>query len=286
MRGMRRAPGRHPRRRAFGGALHRFGWWLGSAVLVMGGLYGGMQLSRSPIAQSALQYSANRLLDGTARLGLVVADIKVEGRETTDRDTILAALGAAPGTPILAMSPRRAREQLESLPWVRSAVVERRLPDTLYVRLVERKPLALWQHGGKLELIDRAGAVIPVARLDRFAKLPMVVGESAARHAAELLDMLAAEPDLASRVSAAIRVGDRRWNLRIDNAIDVLLPADAAASAWAQLARLERSSSILKRDVQVVDVRLPDRLFLRVGPEPPAKEAPTSKKGRQSANNT
>lgn len=286
MRGMRRAPGRHPRRRAFGGALHRFGWWLGSAVLVMGGLYGGMQLSRSPIAQSALQYSANRLLDGTARLGLVVADIKVEGRETTDRDTILAALGAAPGTPILAMSPRRAREQLESLPWVRSAVVERRLPDTLYVRLVERKPLALWQHGGKLELIDRAGAVIPVTRLDRFAKLPMVVGESAARHAAELLDMLATEPDLASRVSAAIRVGDRRWNLRIDNAIDVLLPADAAASAWAQLARLERSSSILKRDVQVVDVRLPDRLFLRVGPEPPAKEAPTSKKGRQSANNT
>lgn len=286
MRGMRRAPGRHPRRRAFGGALHRFGWWLGSAVLVMGGLYGGMQLSRSPIAQSALQYSANRLLDGTARLGLVVADIKVEGRETTDRDTILAALGAAPGTPILAMSPSRAREQLESLPWVRSAVVERRLPDTLYVRLVERKPLALWQHGGKLELIDRAGAVIPVTRLDRFAKLPMVVGESAARHAAELLDMLATEPDLASRVSAAIRVGDRRWNLRIDNAIDVLLPADAAASAWAQLARLERSSSILKRDVQVVDVRLPDRLFLRVGPEPPAKEAPTSKKGRQSANNT
>lgn len=286
MRGMRRTPGRRPRRRAFGGALHRFGWWLGSAVLVMGGLYGGMQLSRSPIAQSALQYSANRLLDGTARLGLVVADIKVEGRETTDRDTILASLGAAPGTPILAMSPSRAREQLESLPWVRSAVVERRLPDTLYVRLVERKPLALWQHGGKLELIDRAGAVIPVTRLDRFAKLPMVVGESAARHAAELLDMLAAEPDLASRVSAAIRVGDRRWNLRIDNAIDVLLPADAAASAWAQLARLERSSSILKRDVQVVDVRLPDRLFLRVGPEPPAKEAPTSKKGRQSANNT
>jgi cell division protein FtsQ len=286
MRGMRRAPGRHPRRRAFGGALHRFGWWLGSAGLVMGGLYGGMQLSRSPIAQSALQYSANRLLDGTARLGLVVADIKVEGRETTDRDTILAALGAAPGTPILAMSPSRAREQLESLPWVRSAVVERRLPDTLYVRLVERKPLALWQHGGKLELIDRAGAVIPLTRLDRFAKLPMVVGESAARHAAELLDMLATESDLASRVSAAIRVGDRRWNLRIDNAIDVLLPADAAASAWTQLARLERSSSILRRDVQVVGVRLPDRLFLRVGPEPPAKEAPTSKKGRQSANNT
>jgi cell division protein FtsQ len=259
--------------------------WIGVPALLAGSLYGAFQLSHSPLGQSALQYAANRMLDGTARLGLVVADIKVEGRETTDRETILTALGARPGTPILVMSPRRAKDQLEALPWVRSAVVERRLPDTLYVRLVERKPLALWQHGGKLELIDREGVVIPVKRLDRFVKLPMVVGESAASHAGEFLDMLATEPDLASRVSAAIRVGDRRWNLRIDNAIDVLLPADAAPSAWAQLARLERSSAILKRDVQVVDVRLPDRLVLRVNPEAP-KEAPTSKKGRPPAKNT
>jgi cell division protein FtsQ len=282
---MRRAAPRRPRRSAFFGRVCRFGLWIGVPVLLAGGLYGAVLLSRSPLGQAALRYTVDRMLDGTARLGLVVADIKVEGRETTDRETIVTALGAGPGTPILAMSPRRAKEQLETLPWVRSAVVERRLPDTLYVRLVERKPLALWQHGGKLELIDHEGAVIPVARLDRFAKLPMVVGESAASHAADLLDMLASEPDLASRVSAAIRVGDRRWNLRIDNAIDVLLPRDAAASAWTQLARLERSSAILKRDVQVVDVRLPDRLVLRVNPEVP-KEAPASKKGRPPAKNT
>lgn len=285
---MRRMKGTMPRRlrpSRFSALLRRFGLWIAIPVLFAGSLYGGAQLSRSPRGQAALQYSLDKILDGTARLGLVVADIKVEGRETTDRETILTALGAGPGTPILALSPRRAKEQLEALPWIRSAVVERRLPDTLYVRLVERKPLALWQHGGKLELIDHEGAVIRVTRLDRFAKLPMVVGENAAPHAAELLDMLATEPDLAARVSAAIRVGDRRWNLRIDNTIDVLLPAEAAVSAWAQLARLERSSAILKRDVQTVDVRLPDRLVLRVNPEA-SKEAPTSKKGRPPAKNT
>jgi cell division protein FtsQ len=285
MRRMRATASRRTRRSGLVGALRRLGLWVGLPALLAAGIYGAVQLSRSPLGQSALQYAGDRMIDGTARLGLVVTDIRVEGRETTDREVLLAALGAGPGTPILAMSPRRAKEQLESLPWVRSAVVERRLPDTLYVRLVERKPLALWQHGGKLELIDHEGATIPVTRLDRFAKLPMVVGARAATHAAELLDMLATEPDLASRVSAAIRVGDRRWNLRIDNTIDVLLPADAAAAAWAQLARLERSSAILKRDVQVVDVRLPDRLVLRVNPEVP-KEAPTPKKGRQTAKNT
>jgi cell division protein FtsQ len=285
MRRMREATRRRARPSGLARALYRLGLWIGIPALLAGGLFGALQFSGSAHTEAALQYAADRLLKGTAQLGLVVADIKVEGRETTDRQTILDALGAGPGSPILAMRPRRAKEQLETLPWVRSAVVERRLPDTLYVRLVERKPLALWQHSGKLELIDREGAVIPVAQLDRFAKLPLVVGESAAAHAVELIDMLATEPDLASRVNAAIRVGHRRWNLRIDNTIDVLLPADAAGSAWAQLARLERSSAILKRDVQVVDVRLPDRLVLRVSPEA-QKETPTSKKGRPSAKNT
>ena len=285
MRRMKTPAPRRPRPSRSTALFRRLGLWLGLPLLLVAGLFGVVQLTRSPVGQSALQYAADRMLSGTARLGLAVNDIKVEGRETTDRETILTALAAGPGTPILAMSPRRAKEQLEALPWVRSAVVERRLPDTLYVRLVERKPLTLWQHGGKIELIDREGAVIPVTRLDRFAKLPMVVGESAASHAAELLDMLATEPDLAARVTAAIRVGSRRWNLRIDNAIDVLLPADAPAAGWTQLARLERASAILKRDVQTVDVRLPDRLVLRVNPEAP-KEAPPSKKGRPPAKNT
>jgi cell division protein FtsQ len=285
---MRRLTGSQPRRRRrsmFSTLLRRFALWIGLPLLLAGGIFAAFQLPRLPLGQAGLEYALDRFLDGTARLGLVVADVKVEGRETTDRETILAALDAGPGTPILAMSPRRAKGRLEILPWVRSAVVERRLPDTLYVRLVERKPLALWQHSGKLDLIDREGAVIPVTRLDRFTKLPLVVGPTAASHAAELIDMLASEPDLSARVSAAIRVGDRRWNLRIDNAIDVLLPADAPAHAWAQLARLERSNAILKRDVQTVDVRLPDRLVLRVNPEA-AKEAPTPKKGRLTAKNT
>ncbi len=265
--------------------LLSFGWLVGLPVLAAAAIFGGTQAVRAPPGQSALQKAGDGLLEASAFFGLTVADIRVEGRETTDRQTIIDALGAGPGTPILAVSPERAKDRLEALPWVRSAVIERRLPDTIYVRLVERKPLALWQHNGKIELIDREGGVIPVPRLDRFAKLPMVVGPDAATHAAELLAMLAGEPDLAARVTAAVRVGGRRWNLRIDNAIDVLLPAEAPAAAWTELAGLERSSAVLKRNVQAVDLRLPDRLVLRVNPEAP-KEAPPTKKGRPAAKST
>src|SRR5262245_13832436 len=192
--------------------LLRSGWWIGALLLA----YGGVHLSSAQIAQSALQTAFDTMVEATGLVGFTVSDVTVEGRETTDPETILAALAAGPGTPILAVSPKRAKQQLETLPWVRTAVIERRLPGTLYVRLVERKPLALWQHGGKHELIDRDGAVIAVRDLSRFARLPTVVGDDAASKAAALLDMLAREPDLVARVTAAIRVDGRRWNLRVD----------------------------------------------------------------------
>jgi len=245
-------------------------------VLVAGGC-GVITAGRQPFGEALLADVAARAIAASAGLGLVVSDIEVEGRDTTDPATIMAALGAQRGTPTLAVSPSRAKQQLERLPWVRSAAIERRLPGTLYVRLVERHPLAVWQHGGRQELIDRQGEVIAVKELGRFARLPTVVGDDAARHAAALLDLLAREPDLAARVTAAIRVDDRRWNLRIDNAIDVLLPEEDPAAAWAHLAALERSDGLLKRDIRAVDLRLPDRLVVRVSSPPPSDAAPGKK---------
>ncbi len=284
-RAARTAPALPPRRRRrVARALRRSGRWALPIVLAAG-CAGGFVLSRSPVGQALLTTVEDRALMASAALGFVVNDIEVEGRTTTEAATIMAALAADRGTPILAVSPARAQRQLESLPWVRSAVIERRLPDTLYVRLVERHPLAVWQHDGKQELIDHHGEVIPVNNLSRFAKLPTVVGADAPAHAAALLAMLASEPKLAARVTAAVRVDDRRWNLRIDHMIDVLLPEEDPAGAWARLAALERQDSVLQRDIQAVDLRLPDRLVLRVN-SGAVKEAAPAKKAHISGKST
>jgi cell division protein FtsQ len=276
IRAGRAAPPSSRRRRRIAPAMRRAAPWAAAVVLAAGGC-GAVLLSRLPIGQAILDSAADRVLAASAALGLVVEDIEVEGRETTDRATIVAALSAERGTPIFAVSPRQAKQKLESLPWVRSAAIERRLPGTLFVRLVERHPLAVWQHAGKQELIDHEGAVIPVKDLTRFARLPTVVGEDAASHAVALIDMLAREPDLAARVTAAVRVDDRRWNLRIDNAIDVLLPETDLGEAWTRLAALERANKLLQRDIRTVDMRLPDRLVLRAAGPPSGEAAPAKK---------
>jgi cell division protein FtsQ len=283
MRQLRRPRVARPRRRRLPRDLRRVALWGAPAALIVGIGAGVVLSGRSPGQGSAHDLSST-LLSATGALGLTVDDIEVEGRTTTDTATILAALGAHAGSPILAVNPAHAKEQLEALPWVRSASIERRLPGTIYVRLVERTPLAVWQHDKKWELIDRDGTVIPVSDLSRFANLPTVVGGDQARHsAADLIDLLSSEPDLAARVTAVILVGDRRWDLRIDNAIEVMLPEDDAAGAWTRLAKLERINRLLQRDVQTVDMRLPDRLVMRVN-DP--KDATPAKKIRVPGKST
>jgi cell division protein FtsQ len=271
-------PARARRRRLPRHVRHAVYWAL--LVIAVAGFYGGIIAGRTPAGQAFMAQTVDGFVGITAAIGLVVTNIEVEGRETTDAATVMAALAAARGTPILSVSPNRAKEQLEKLPWVRSATIERRLPGTLFVRLVERRPLAVWQHGGIQQLIDREGAVIAVEDLSRFARLPIVVGDDAAPNAASLIDTLASEPELAARVTAAVRVGGRRWNLRIDDVIDVLLPEEGAAAAWSRLAELERANALLKRDVQTVDLRLPDRLVLRINAPPASQAAPVKKAGK------
>jgi cell division protein FtsQ len=261
--------------------------WRGKAligacvVLAAGG--SGFLLQRGGLLDALEPKLAQDGISLAAKLGLVVGNIEVDGRAMTTKAAILRAVGATRGTPILGVSPSQAKAQLEALPWVRSAAVERRLPGTLFIRLVERQPFAFWQRQGKLVLIDRDGVVITDERLDRFPGLIVIVGDEAPRRAAALIDMLATQPDIAGRVVAAVLVGGRRWNLQLDNGIDVQLPEDGPEAAWARLAQLEHSSRLLARDVQTVDMRLPDRLVVRVNPEP-AKEP--AKKGRSAAKNT
>ena len=211
------------------------------------------------VAATALE----RIVALSARLGLEVGEVLVVGRQETDRDALLSALGTGRGAPILAFDVEAARTRIEELPWVRTASVERLLPGTILLTVEERRPLALWQHDGQFALIDYEGVVITRDDFAHHGDLMVVVGEDAPQHAAALLEMLGSQPELMEHVSAAVRVGGRRWNLRMMEGIDVRLPEEGAATAWFRLAEYDREHKVLARDVEVVDLRVPDRLIVR-----------------------
>ncbi len=78
---------------------------------------------------------------------------------------------------------------------------------------------------------------------------------------------------------AAVRVGGRRWNVQLDDSIEVKLPEDDAAGAWTRLAEVERKQGILKRDLAAVDLRLPDRLVVTLPTDVIARPKPGRKPG-------
>lgn len=202
--------------------------------------------------------------------GFTVQNVYAEGRRMVPVQTLLSVLEVRRGAPIIEFDAAAARDRLEAIEWVQAATVERRLPDTIMVRLIERQPLAIWQSAGKLALIDRNGVVFGSADVARFAHLPLVVGEGAQKEAPPLFDALAAEPVLFKRVVAAIWVGGRRWNIRFDSGLEVRLPEGPIDVAWAHLSELVASRGLLERPVAAIDLRQSDRTVIRMRVEPSA----------------
>lgn len=196
-------------------------------------------------------------------VGIKVQDVTIEGRANTPEPLLEAALGVNKGDDIYGFSVEQARERIEKLSWVQSVSVERRLPGTVVVELQEKRPFAIWQHNGQFQLIDRNGAVVTNEDLGNFASLPLVVGDGAPEHAVALLDALSRYPGLQTRVVAAVRVGGRRWNLRLNTGADVMLPEGEEDPALKRLTELQSADSLLDRPLSVIDMRLPDRLVVR-----------------------
>lgn len=237
------------------------------AVTVLGGSVWAYKSGAFARTQAALSGS---IYGVTASAGFSLQALYLEGRSRTSMEDIEKALDVKRGDPILRVSVGELRERLEKIESVKQAAVERSLPDTLHVRIIEREPVALWQNDGKIALVDDNGIVMNGLDLTPYRNLPLILGDDAPKHVAELMTILASEPTLTKRFAAATHIGERRWNIRLnghDGAIDVKLPEDKAAEAWKQLADLEEKQQVLERDIKVIDLRLEGRMFLKLVPD-------------------
>ncbi len=204
-----------------------------------------------------------------ARAGLTVREVVLEGSRNAPPELVREAVGVRRGDPTLGFSPQEARARLESIAWIERAHVERRLPGTIRVVVEERRPFAIGQRDNRFAVIDREGRVVATENIGAFGRLPVVVGAGADRAAAPMVDLLRGAAEVEQRVHAMVRVGERRWNLRLRNGGDVLLPEGHEAEAMARLAELQASKALLDRPLLAIDMRQPDKLVLRPPPPPP-----------------
>lgn len=221
-----------------------------------------------------------------AEIPLKVTAIRVEGQNLTSADSIRTALGIGVGDPMLGFDVTAARKRLDDLPFVDHASVERHLSGLIVVRLVERPPFAVWQHKGHFVLIDRDGNPVPDKGMTgkdarAFMQLPLVVGDGADHAAASFLDVVARVQDVSSRMTAATLIAGRRWSISLRDGTVVLLPEAEEVPALNRLVELQKRFGLLDRPVELIDLRLPDRLTIRERPAP--VETPAAETGAGGA---
>ena len=171
------------------------------------------------------------------------------------------------------------KDRINKLPWIKSARIERHLPNKISLTLVERTPMARWQTNKMLELIDIHGDVIPRVDLARFSNLPIIIGKNAPKIASQILKTLSNEPHLFRRVKSLTLVSDRRWDVQLDNEINVHLPEKSPGKAWAHLATVEQGRNIFGDKVQGIDMRLENQLIIKIEKN---KKSPGKVRGRNT----
>ena len=218
----------------------------------------------------------------TARsMGLAVRVVNVQapvGLEMSEyqRAEAQAIAGIVPEEVMFGVDPNQIRARVADLPWVESVMVRRLWPDQIQIVITPRAASALWQENGKLTFIDATGRKLGRAKVTSAQGFALVVGPNAGPAAPALFAALAPYREVANRTSAAIRVGDRRWTLRMKSGGDILLPETNMAAALAQLDQLQISHRLLDRPYARLDMRTSGTLILRPTTEVLSVNAATS----------
>lgn len=196
--------------------------------------------------------------------GFRIAHVAISGRKNLSQDEVLAIGGVTGRRSLLFLDAANVRDRLKATPWIADATVLKFYPDSIQIDIVERAAFALWQHAGSVSVISEKGIVLQPYTRGQFKSLPLIVGRGAETRAKDFLDLLAQHPHIHAQVKAIVFVGERRWNLRLADGIDVRLPEQGVGGALAALTKLDKDEKLFSRDITAIDLRLPDRLTVRL----------------------
>jgi cell division protein FtsQ len=234
-------------------------------------VFGGLLLVAAGVWATALGLPQRVLADAarrSAEAGFGIRQVQLTGIVRQPRIDIYREVLSGGSDAMLLLDPQDLRTRINGLPWVADSEVRRQWPDTVRITVIEREPVAIWQQAGRYRLIDREGRLLPAVPLEPYRGLPLVVGPGADRATAGLLALLADHGALSRDLLGAVRVGDRRWDLRMKTGETIALPPDRQApAALARFAAAQAMAPVLGQGFLKVDLRIEGKMAIRLSPE-------------------
>jgi cell division protein FtsQ len=196
--------------------------------------------------------------------GFRIRQVAIAGRKQLTQDEILAVGGISGRSSLLFLDAAAVRDRLKANPWISDATVLKLYPGELQIDITERIAFARWQLDGHMAVIADDGAVLEPYVARRFNSLPLVVGKGAGERCKDFLALLRRYPQIASQTRAVALVGERRWNVWLSSGLVLRMPEHDIGNALATLTKLDQDEKLFSRDITAIDMRLPDRLTVRL----------------------
>jgi cell division protein FtsQ len=247
-----------------------------AAAIILGGVgYGLVKGEHVPTIVETLADARDQAANAA---GFRIIAVAVSGNRHLSREEVLATAGVTGRTSLLFLDAEGTRGRLKANPWIGDATVLKLYPGELQIGIKERVPFALWQKDRRVSVIADDGTVLESYAAPQLFTLPMVVGAGAETRAKDFLALLDNYPGIRSQLRASILVGERRWNLRLRNGLDIRLPEFDVAAALDRLVTLDREAKLLTRDIVAIDLRLADRVTVKLSERAAQARAESSKK--------
>jgi cell division protein FtsQ len=237
-----------------------------ATLLILGGsaVFGAIKGGHVQEMADALRDTRDALANSA---GFRIASITINGRKQLSQDEVLAIGGVTGKRSLLFLDAADVRDRLKANAWIADATVLKLYPDKLAIDITERSAFAMWQDDKLVSVIAEDGAVLEPFVERRFTSLPLVVGKGAETRARDFLNVVANYPRIRASVKAIVFIGERRWNLRLASGLDVRLPETGVSAALDRLSKLDQDDHLLSRDIVAIDLRLPDRVTVRLSDE-------------------
>ena len=154
---------------------------------------------------------------------------------------------------------------VNEIPAVASAAIKISAGGVMQINVAEKTPAFIWRKDNVMSVIDETGSFIRIAnsRVD-YPKLPLVVGEAADLAVSEISSLMQANEYFEDHVRAFLRVGERRWDLILENNVRIMLPQKEFLAAFDRLMLMNDAASLLSGRLSNIDMRLMVRPTVRV----------------------
>ena len=197
-----------------------------------------------------------------------VKTIEVVGAIHTSRGSIDAITHRYVGTNLFKIDIAGLQRELRTLGWVARIEAEKKLPDTLRIRIVERAPIALVHRGERFVYLDENG--ISFADLSPSAgdqDLPLIEGASGRelnRSIALVRDLRARDREVFSRVSAIRPVAPDGFAI-FDRQLGTLVYANASdlSEKFRQLYAVAGAEGLGRSAIEYADLRFAGRIVMK-----------------------